>query len=67
MYEILQHPTLGDLVGVDTPIFYLKFNNAWSGYQTRAALPRAHNQEVLGELLDITLEEIARVEAAGII
>ena len=67
MYETLQHPTLGDLVGVGAPGFPLKFSNASTGYQTPAALPRAHNHEVLGELLDITSEEIARLEAAGII
>jgi len=67
MYAILQHPTLEDLVGVGGPGFPLKFSNASTGYQTPAALPRVHNQEVLGELLDITLEENARLEAAVII
>jgi crotonobetainyl-CoA:carnitine CoA-transferase CaiB-like acyl-CoA transferase len=67
MYQTLEHPTLGELEGVGAPGFPLKFSNAETGYQTPAALPRAHNYEVLGKLLDLDEAELARLERAGVI
>jgi len=67
MYEPLEHPTLGKLDGVGAPGFPLKFSNAETGYRTPAVLARTHNHEVLGDLLGLDEEELARLVAAGII
>jgi len=67
MYETLRHPTLGPLEGVGAPGFPLKFSNAATGYDTPAAPPRTHNREILGDLLALDADEIARLEAAGVI
>ena len=67
MYESLEHPTLGKLNDVGAPGFPLKFSNAETGYQTPAALARTHNHEVLGELLGLDANELARLEDDGII
>ena len=67
MYESLEHPTLGKLDNVGAPGFPLKFSNAKTGYRSPAALARTHNHEVLGDLLGLDEEELARLENTGII
>lgn len=67
MYLPLEHPTLGPLVNVGAPGFPWKFSEAETGYSTPAPLPRQHNSEIYSELLDLSEEDIAKLEKGGVI
>jgi formyl-CoA transferase len=67
MYRQLEHPTLGTLSDVGAPGFPLKFSGAETGYLSPAPLPRSHTHEVLGGLLGLDEDEIARLQIDGVI
>ncbi len=67
MYGELEHPTLGILSDVAAPGFPLKFSGAETGYHSPAPLPRSHTREILGGLLALDEDEIARLEKDGVI
>jgi len=67
MYVPLEHPTLGTLSEIGAPGFPVKFSGATAGYDSPAPLPRQHNKEIYGELLELTPSEIERLTNAGVI
>ena len=67
MLEDLPHPALGPLSGVKTAGFPLKFSKSPGGYDAPAPLNGQHNEEILGERLGLTKEEIEKLKRDGVI
>ncbi|MFI4986844.1 MAG: CaiB/BaiF CoA transferase family protein [Alphaproteobacteria bacterium] len=67
MLEELVHPALPAARGALAPGFPLKFSGSHAGYDRPAPLHAQHNEEIYGELLGLTRDDLAALKEKGVV
>ncbi len=67
MITDLFHPELGKVIGAKGHDFPLRFSDSKGGFERPASYLGAHNEEILGEMLGYTKEELEQFRKDGVI